>query len=352
MRVKVVVVPVYRKHWLYHAWTEAMPQASQAESTIDWRKGATLGDKVQLLKKNLDYKVNDTVQQQWQSLEAAPDGSFKNKLLRLAKWVLSKEDPVETFLKAIPPQPLSVEVIFPASMKEALVRRRLRRLVNARQHIHQRRILGWGLATLPQLPLMITPLPNVTLYYCMYKIASQYQAVQGCRSLQAGFRELDAWQAQQAARKAGMPWPLRLLPGGHGSPSAASSSTSSTKYSSSNSSTTASASAGADGGSRAVDTALSAASASGAGNSGRVSSGRQQLQALVVKFTPNKALDHIVRPLDRWSTPLSDEAAERLVKLLGSSSIVELVTRTKNLALPPVLAHGTRTYMRGATAAP
>ena len=57
-------------------------------------------------------------------------------------------------------------------------------------------------------------------------------------------------------------------------------------------------------------------------------------------------------PPPRWSTPLSDEAAERLVKLLGSSSIVELVTRTKNLALPPVLVQGSQgSRARGTTAA-
>ena len=57
--MKVVVVPVYRKHWLYHAWAEAAPQASRQADSIDWRKGATLGDKVQLLRKEMGYKARE-----------------------------------------------------------------------------------------------------------------------------------------------------------------------------------------------------------------------------------------------------------------------------------------------------
>ncbi len=56
-----------------------------------------------------------------------------------------------------------------ASLDPTLVRRRLRIVSLHRAAFHRRRILGWGLATVPQLPLLVTPLPNVTVYYSIYR---------------------------------------------------------------------------------------------------------------------------------------------------------------------------------------
>ena len=47
MSVRVLVFPVFRKHWLFHAWHES---AETASSTLkDWRSGVNLEEKLQLI---------------------------------------------------------------------------------------------------------------------------------------------------------------------------------------------------------------------------------------------------------------------------------------------------------------
>eukprot|EP00198_Chlamydomonas_reinhardtii_P014374 XP_001703711.1 predicted protein [Chlamydomonas reinhardtii] len=179
MKTKVLVVPVYQKHWLWFTFSEATAAEAAAERAVHWTQGGSLPEKAQLLGKEISYKFNAATQKQWKAMQAAEEGSFRNRLYKLARWVLSQEDPTETFLKQLPRQPGELEVIHPASVKERLVRRRMRRMAQAQEAFHNRRILGWALATIPQLPLVLTPLPNVTLYYTAYKMVSHYQAVQG-----------------------------------------------------------------------------------------------------------------------------------------------------------------------------
>jgi len=49
--VKILVLPIFRRHWCFHAIEDmqaAQRQASEA-SNIEWRKGANLEEKVSLL---------------------------------------------------------------------------------------------------------------------------------------------------------------------------------------------------------------------------------------------------------------------------------------------------------------
>ncbi|GLI71157.1 hypothetical protein VaNZ11_016258 [Volvox africanus] len=198
MRAKVLVVPVYQKHWLYHVWLESTAEDAAAEHTTHWTNGKSLQEKASFLGKELSFKVKVAAAKQWRSIQAAEEGTFKNTLHRLAQWVLSREDPRETFLKSLPLRAHSLEIIHPCALNERLVQRRLRRMALAQEHYHNRRILGWALATLPQLPLVITPFPNVTLYFTAYKMVSHYQALQGCRMLRSAFQRYD--QEQQEMR--------------------------------------------------------------------------------------------------------------------------------------------------------
>ncbi|GIL54817.1 hypothetical protein Vafri_10503 [Volvox africanus] len=199
MRAKVLVVPVYQKHWLYHVWLESTAGDAAAEHPTNWTNGKSLQEKASFLGKELSYKVKVAAAKQWRSIQAAEEGTFKNTLHRLAQWVLSREDPRETFLKSLPLRAHSLEIIYPCALSERLVQRRLRRMALAQEHYHNRRILGWALATLPQLPLVITPFPNVTLYFTAYKMVSHYQALQGCRMLRSAFQRYD--QEEQETRR-------------------------------------------------------------------------------------------------------------------------------------------------------
>ncbi|KAG2488071.1 hypothetical protein HYH03_013374 [Edaphochlamys debaryana] len=287
-RAKVLVVPVFQKTWLYHVWAESTPaEAAAAErGAAHWTQGSTLQEKASLLGKEIGANFKAATQKQWKAIQAADEGTFRHRLHQLAQWVLSQEDPTETFLKSLPKQPSALEIIHPSSLKERLVRRRLRRLALAQEHFHNRRILGWALATLPQLPLVLTPFPNVTLYYTAYKMVSHYQAVQGCRTLRAVFERYDAQERERAAQGNGggnvlgrVLRPLRWWgsddrPGlGHG--------------------------AGGKTNCRGA-----AHSAEGGG-------------VPVPSFRSSRALDQAVRPLDRWESPISDGAAERVIELFA-----------------------------------
>jgi hypothetical protein len=64
-------------------------------------------------------------------------------------------------------------------MKQALVRRRLRLLAARRQPFHHQRFLYWIAALVPQIPILPLPLPNVTIYYTIWRIVSHQSASTG-----------------------------------------------------------------------------------------------------------------------------------------------------------------------------
>jgi hypothetical protein len=117
---KVLVIPVFRRHWLYHAWQEG--GAAQASSeALDWRNGKTAGEKLQLLGlqarqrvRGLVYKIGCTIaspnhaaletdsvplclhaqaqnfaKSTWTDLEKSKEGTFKNWLYRQVSGILS-----------------------------------------------------------------------------------------------------------------------------------------------------------------------------------------------------------------------------------------------------------------------
>ncbi|KXZ43407.1 hypothetical protein GPECTOR_91g561 [Gonium pectorale] len=242
-KVKVVVVPVYQKHWLYQAWIES-PAAEASDRALHWTQGGSIQEKASLLGKEIGSKISHAAQQQWQSVQAAEEGTFKDRLYQLATWVLSKEDPAETFLKSVPRDAAWLEVIHP-----------------------------------------ITPFPNVTLYYTAYKMYSHYQALQGCRTLRAAFERYDRAELererQRRAAGAGRSGLARLL----GLPGCG-------------------CRARADGGRDCAAASQSSPSSSAA----VVASPSAPLP----QFRSCRSLDAVVRPLDRWQSPLTDELAVKV----------------------------------------
>lgn len=115
-------------------------------------------------------------------------------LCRLAQAVLAREDPQESFLKAVPTDNGELQIIYPSIVSERLVRRRLRVLMHQGRRRHRVRLMLWSLLFLPQIPLMVTPLPNITVYYTVYRIWSHASALQGSRTLDKCFAALDTQQ--------------------------------------------------------------------------------------------------------------------------------------------------------------
>ncbi|GAX80380.1 hypothetical protein CEUSTIGMA_g7819.t1 [Chlamydomonas eustigma] len=297
---KVLVLPVYRRTWLLHAWNEAT--TNQAISAPDWKTGASLQEKLSMASLQIKYKFDSTVKTQWRELQAAKEGSFRSYLYRLAQLVLSREDPVESFLKTVPKETNRVEVMFPASLNEDLVRRRMRLIALRRSAWHRRRILGWCLATMPQLPLLITPLPNVTVYYSVYRLMSHLQAMNGANTLKAGFERSDALQIQrmhkmiQEAQTSGKAkvgglfnWRGRR--------------------------------AARDEARREefLDLVSKEDLVAGDGNN----------RHPIILLQSNELLETVTKPLDRWKTPLDDQAVEQLSQHFKLTDLKEHFSRIR-----------------------
>ena len=194
-RATALVIPIFRRYWLWHGWKDPMANVQMKEALKPWRQGATLEEKFSLLIQRLNIALMNRVMKEWHQLESAKEGTLRNKGYRLAQSVLSREDPKETFLKSIPREvSAELKIIYPEGYKERLVRRRLRHLVAEGKRRHRTRLVWWMLALVPQIPLMVTPLPNITVYYTIYRLVSHVQALQGSKSAERGFAALDSQQ--------------------------------------------------------------------------------------------------------------------------------------------------------------
>ena len=58
LKTKVLVLPVFRRYWLWHAWTDQAAEAAAASKAIpNWREGVGLEEKLQLLGTSLTQRV-------------------------------------------------------------------------------------------------------------------------------------------------------------------------------------------------------------------------------------------------------------------------------------------------------
>ncbi len=56
--VKVLVFPIYRNYWLYHAWREEARNAAAAvPPALEWNKGRNLEERVSAFTASLSKKV-------------------------------------------------------------------------------------------------------------------------------------------------------------------------------------------------------------------------------------------------------------------------------------------------------
>lgn len=58
MKAKVVIIPIYQKHWLYHAWSEATAAEAAAERSLHWTQGTNIQEKASILQKEVGQKVD------------------------------------------------------------------------------------------------------------------------------------------------------------------------------------------------------------------------------------------------------------------------------------------------------
>lgn len=134
---------------------------------------------------------------EWKKLEQAKPGTLKNRSYKFVRHILSREDPRESFLKSVPTDGGLLDLTYPDMYPERLVRRRLRLIARQGKGYHRRGLMMWSLLFIPQMPLMLTPLPNITVYYTLYRIWSHSRALKGSFVLDHGFKAWDAKQLDQ-----------------------------------------------------------------------------------------------------------------------------------------------------------
>lgn len=202
-KVNCIVIPLVNslkgftkpqsQFWLWNAWRPS-EQAVASGALRRWRDGFNLEDKMEIMNQNLSNTMYQKFITEWKKLEVAPQSSLKGKWYKFIQLILSREDPRESFLKSVPTDGGVLDVSYPDIFEEKLVRRRLRLIARQGRAIHRRGLILWSLAFIPQMPLMITPLPNITVYYTLYRIWSHSRALKGSFVLDHGFSALDALQ--------------------------------------------------------------------------------------------------------------------------------------------------------------
>lgn len=236
--------------------TPAPPNPSSSLPPIS--SAATLADGAVLLAAHAREAGERRLEREWRAVEEAPPRTLKHWLHRLANAVLSRSDPIEAALARIPrsldahspavaaairrarpqstPTSLSLssssaeasppptpqqqhhphhhhqkddddddpafEILHPASLDPRLVRRLLRRLCQKRAPEHRRGALLWALALVPQAPLSVLPLPNVTVYYTLWRVFMHWSASVGAKSLLGALDRLSDEQRRALARAA------------------------------------------------------------------------------------------------------------------------------------------------------
>lgn len=78
--VRVLVVPVFKRYWLWHAWKIAAPVSTTPQKP--WQQGKDLQEKAQLFLAGIQRWGSKQGEQQWHKIATAPEGTFNHKLFR------------------------------------------------------------------------------------------------------------------------------------------------------------------------------------------------------------------------------------------------------------------------------
>lgn len=84
---QVLLVPIFRHHWLWYAWGTAAATtqgaargggAAAAVALRHWREGRNLEEKAQLVGQSLSRKLQNRLWTEWHKLETARTGTLRN----------------------------------------------------------------------------------------------------------------------------------------------------------------------------------------------------------------------------------------------------------------------------------
>ncbi|KAJ7214710.1 hypothetical protein O6H91_Y473700 [Diphasiastrum complanatum] len=192
MKARLIVFPVLGKRWTFNTLPLTMPSSSSgAAAGVPGATGVGFGTLRQLWQSLLTARrlrdraevlthfVADKMHEKWVELEAAPEGSIRHRVYSVGQRLLARAEPSEIFLKTIPREATSVEILFPISVKSRLVRRRVRHLAISGTAFHRKFFYG-SVALIPfSILLGVLPLPNFVLFWNIFRAHAHWQALQG-----------------------------------------------------------------------------------------------------------------------------------------------------------------------------
>lgn len=158
-RLRVVVVPVWQRHWLFHA--EPLATKTEARGWVERARQSAL--------------------RQWETIKTAQPGTFQNVVRRVAERIVDQVPVEETFLGVVG-DATAIDVVHPASLPAKLVRRRLRLLARAGPW-HRNWSIAWGVATPLLFPLILSPVSNLPIVYTAWRAYSHRKAHLGANRL-------------------------------------------------------------------------------------------------------------------------------------------------------------------------
>ncbi|XP_068660940.1 uncharacterized protein C23H3.12c [Aristolochia californica] len=188
MKARLVVFPIKGRNWCFSKSAEKTAPGQEATlpnptwkelwKTIDFR-GKKMPENAETV---VDFVANK-MNRAWVNLEKAPNGTMKNRIHSLAVPLLSRVKPSETFLKSISKDITKVEIAYPPSLNERLVRRRLRHIALRGSAVHKKYFYG-SLSLLPFTSVFsVLPLPNIPFFWILFRSYSHWEALKGSERL-------------------------------------------------------------------------------------------------------------------------------------------------------------------------
>ena len=167
---RVLVLPLGRRVWLFHAGGAGA--AERAARREELRRIEGWGPR------ELAGRLEAFGGREVERLRAAGPGTFRGWLWKWAGVLQTRIDPRETTLRGIPRPCPELQVTYPASLSQTLVRRRLR-LVAGREAAEKQWTYVWGAALFASTPLLVLPISNLPLYWAFYRGYCHFAAWRG-----------------------------------------------------------------------------------------------------------------------------------------------------------------------------
>ncbi|KAG9443901.1 hypothetical protein H6P81_015241 [Aristolochia fimbriata] len=187
MKARLVVFPIKGRNWCFSRYADRTARQDATLPNPAWKE---LWKEIDFKEKKMPENAETVVDflaikmnRAWVNLGKAPDGTMKNRIHSLGLRLLSHVKPSENLLKSISKDITKVEIAYPPSLNDRLVRRRLRHVAFRGSVVHKKYFYG-SLSLLPFTSVFsVLPLPNIPFFWILFRAYSHWQALKGSERL-------------------------------------------------------------------------------------------------------------------------------------------------------------------------